>query len=274
MLLYLTRGQVAVGAALALPPTVCAVLVPFRADMTDSNTVLVLVVAVVAVAALGHRLAGTLTALSAAVWSDFFLTRPYRQFTVVKPADVITALLLVVVGIAVSRLAARARELKVIALTDDDYLAQIHHTARLAETGTGPHTVIDHVCRQLVGLLGLSGCRFEHGTLVGRPPRLEEDGTIAWGDRCWDADRDGLPREELELRVFHNGRFHGRFMLQPTPGAAPPLAARLVAVTLANQVGAELDAVGREPTLDGTGPSAEPMSRLPIGPLLPPSHSS
>ncbi|MFF3785685.1 DUF4118 domain-containing protein [Streptomyces sp. NPDC001933] len=244
MLNYLTRGQVAVGAALALPPAVCAVLVPFRADMSDTNTVLVLVVAVVAVAALGSRLAGALTAVSAAVWFDFFLTRPYGQFTIADPADVITAVLFLVVGIIISQLAARARELKVIALTDDDYLAQIHHAARLAETSADPHTVIDHVGRQLVGLLGLSGCRFEYGTLIGRPPRLEEDGTIAWGDRCWDADRDGLPPEELELRVFHNGHFYGRFMLQPRPGAAPPLAARLVAVTLANQVGAELDATG------------------------------
>ncbi|MET8745961.1 DUF4118 domain-containing protein [Streptomyces sp. NPDC004728] len=244
MLPYLTRGRVAVGAALTLPPAVCAVLVPFRADMPDANTVLVLVVAVVAVAALGNRLAGALTALSAAVWFDFFLTRPYGQFTITDPADAITALLFLVVGIVISQLAARSRELKVIALTDDDYLAQIHHAARLAETSTSPHTVIDHVGRQLVGLLGLSGCRFEYGTLMGRPPRLEEDGTITWGDRCWDADRDGLPREELELRVFHNGHFYGRYMLQPAPGAAPPLAARLVAVTLANQAGAELDATG------------------------------
>ncbi|MFB6871559.1 hypothetical protein [Streptomyces sp. NPDC056323] len=95
-----------------------------------------------------------------------------------------------------------------------------------------------------MGLSGLSGCRFEYGTLTGRPPRLEEDGTIAWSERCWDADRDGLPREELELRVFHNRHFYGRYMLQPAPGAAPPLAARLVAVTLANQAGAELDATG------------------------------
>ncbi|GAA1333018.1 hypothetical protein GCM10009647_074020 [Streptomyces sanglieri] len=245
MLPYLTRGQVAVGAALALPPAVCAVLVPFRADMSGTNTVLVLVVAVVAVSALGNRLAGALASLSAAVWFGFFLTRPYGQFTITRPADVITAVLLLVVGIAISQLAARARDLRAITLADDDYLAQIHHTARLAETSTSPHTVIDHVGRQLVGLLGLSGCRFEYGTLIGNPPRLEEDGTIARCDRCWDSDRDGLPRKELELRVFHNGHFYGRFMLQPTPGAAPPLAARLVAVTLANQVGAELDATGR-----------------------------
>ncbi|TKA01704.1 histidine kinase, partial [Actinacidiphila oryziradicis] len=33
----------------------------------------------------------------------------------------------------------------------------------------------------------------------------------------------------------------GRFMMQPTPGAVPPLQARLVAATLADQVGAALD---------------------------------
>ncbi|MFJ1891793.1 DUF4118 domain-containing protein [Streptomyces sp. NPDC093108] len=240
MVLYLTRGQVAVGAALVLPPAVCAVLVPFRADMPDTDMVLVLVLAVVAVAALGHCLAGVLTALSAAAWFGLFVIHSHRWF-----ADVITAVLFLVVGIAVSRLAARGRELKAAALTDDDYLAQIRHTARLAETGTSPHLVIDHVCRQLVGLLGLRGCRFEYGGHAGSPPRLEEDGSIAWGDRCWDADRDGLPSEELELRAIHQGRLHGRFLLRPAPGAAPPLAARLVAVTLADQIGAELDAAGR-----------------------------
>ncbi|XNR94200.1 hypothetical protein NRF20_41970 [Streptomyces sp. R-74717] len=161
-----------------------------------------------------------------------------------------------------------------IALTDDDHLAQIHHTARLAETATSPHIVIDHVCRQLVGLLRLSGCRFEYGTLVGRPPRLEEEGTIAWDHRRWNADREGLPREELELRVFHNGRFHGRFMLRPAPGAAPPLAARLVAVTLANLVGAELGTAGHAHARrhGAAGRADVPAAGQPA--LLTPSHNS
>ncbi|GGX38020.1 DUF4118 domain-containing protein [Streptomyces noursei] len=243
MLRYLTRDQVALPAALVLPPAVCALLLPFRDRMSNTNAALVLVVVVVAVAVLGHRPAGALAALSAAVWFDFFLTRPYERFAITKSADIVTAVLLLAVGIAVSQLAARTRELKVIAITDDDYLAQIHHTARLVESAAGPDAVVDHVRRQLVGLLGLSGCRFEYGTLIGHPPRLMDDGSIAWGRRHWDADRDGLPREEVELRVSRGGRFHGRFLLQSAPGAAPPLAARLVAVTLANQVGAAYESV-------------------------------
>jgi K+-sensing histidine kinase KdpD len=37
---------------------------------------------VVAVAANGYALAGVLAAISAAVWFDFFLTRPYEHFTI------------------------------------------------------------------------------------------------------------------------------------------------------------------------------------------------
>ncbi len=166
---------------------------------------------------------------------DYFLTRPYGQFAIADPSNITTSVLLLAVGVAVSQLAARAR---------------IHHTARLAETAPGPDTVVDHVCRRLVGLLALRGRRFEYGTLIGHPPQLEEDGTISWGHRRWDADRDGLPDEEVELRVLHNGHFHGRFMLRPTPGAVPPLAARLVAVTLADQAGAAFETVGHASTAD------------------------
>ncbi|MGO9191724.1 MAG: DUF4118 domain-containing protein [Streptosporangiaceae bacterium] len=48
----------------------------------------------------------------------FFFTLPYYRFTIRSPADVTTAVLLLVTGLAVSQLAARARRLKVIAVTD------------------------------------------------------------------------------------------------------------------------------------------------------------
>jgi hypothetical protein len=47
-----------------------------------------------------------------------------------------------------------------------------------------------------------------------------------------DVEQQGLPAEEIELRVFGNGQYHGQFMLEPRPGAKPPpLQARLVGVT-------------------------------------------
>ncbi|WP_424533007.1 DUF4118 domain-containing protein [Sphaerisporangium viridialbum] len=241
MLRYLDRDRLAIVAALVAPLAVSAVLVPFRAGLSNTNVALALVVVVVAVAANGDRLAGALAAVSAALWFDFFFAPPYQRFTVTSPADIQTAALLLIVGLAVSQLAARARRLRVVAVTDAGYLAQIHDTAELAQSSRSPEVVVDHVRAQLTDLLQLRGCRFQYGILIGHPPRLEQDGSVVWGRRRWDVDRLGLPDEEVELRTLGNGHFYGRFLLDPTPGAVPPLQARLVAVTLADQVGAALD---------------------------------
>jgi hypothetical protein len=148
-----------------------------------------------------------------------------------------------VTGLAVSQLAARARRLQVVAITDEGYLAQIHDTTALAQSARSPDAVVDHVRDQLIGLLGLEGSRFEYGSLLGHPPRLEPDGTIAMvGHSRWDVEQRGLPGEEIELRTFGNGQYYGRFMLKPKPGAKPSLQARLVAVTLADQAGRALAA--------------------------------
>jgi K+-sensing histidine kinase KdpD len=200
---YLDRDRAAVAAGVLLPLAVAAVFLPLRSSWSNTNMALVLVVAVVAVAAMGNRLAGALAALSAAAWFDFFYTVPYERFTISRAADIRTAVLLLVVGVAVSQLAARARRLKVIAITDARYLAEIHEAAELAQVARTPDAVIDHVKRQLTTVLDLAG----------------------------------LPREEIELRTFGHGQYHGRFMLAPKPESRPSLQARLVAVTLADQAG-------------------------------------
>jgi hypothetical protein len=152
--------------------------------------------------------------------------------------------LLLVVGLIVSQLAARARRLKVVTVTDAEYLARIHGTADLAQSATSADAVVGHVREQLTELLGLRGCRFEYGTLLGRPPRLEQDGTVVVGRRRWDVDSGGWPDGEIELRAYGNGRYLGRYMLTPGPGPVPSLQARLVAVTLADQTGVALDITG------------------------------
>jgi len=236
---YLTRDRIAILAAVAAPLAVAAVLLlPFRASWSNTNVALLLVVVVVVgVAAIGNRVAGGLAAVSAAVWFDFFFTLPYYRFTIRSSADVTTAVLLLLTGLAVSQLAARARRLKVIAVTDAGYLTQIHETASLAKSATGPDVVVNHVKEQLVGLLDLEGARFEYGSLLGHPPRLEPDGTVTVGRSRRDFELSGLPAEEIELRTFGNGQYFGRFMLKANPGSKPSLQARLVAVTLADQAG-------------------------------------
>jgi hypothetical protein len=240
---YLSRRPVALVAAILLPLAVCAVLLPIRGSVANTNVALILVVVVVGVAALGHRAAGALAAVSAAAWFDFFFTQPYERFAISKSADLTTAVLLLLVGLAVSQLAAYARRLRVLTITEADHLAQIHDTARLVQSAGSPIDVVDRVRAQLVGVLHLRGCRFEYGALLGHPPRIEHDGSLVVGRRRWDVDHLGLPNEDIELRVLGNGHYWGRFMLEPTPGVTPSLQARLVSVTLADQAGAALDAM-------------------------------
>jgi hypothetical protein len=219
-------------------------LFAFRASWPNTNValLLVVVVVVVAVAAIGNRVAGAIAAIGTAVWFDFFFTLPFDRFTIRSSADVTTFVLLLVVGFAVSQLAAYARRLKAVAITDARYLAQIHETAALTQAARFPEAVVDHVRQQLIALLDPQECRFEYGSLLGHPPRLELDGSVVAGRGRWDVQKAALPNEEVELRTFGCGQYYGRFMKTPNPGSRPSRQARLVAVTLADQAGRALAA--------------------------------
>ena len=123
------RDLWALAAALAAPLAAAAVLLPFRASWSNTNAAVLLVVVVAAVAAAGNRLAGALTAVGAAVWFDLFFTLPYYRLTIRSSDDLTAAVLLLVTGLAVSQLAARARRLKVVAVTGEGYLESMHGTA-------------------------------------------------------------------------------------------------------------------------------------------------
>lgn len=195
---------------------------PFRTDLSATNAALILVVAVVAVAALGSRTAGVLAALSAAAWFDFFLTRPYQRFAEADRDDVETAVLLLVVGLLVSQLAVRARRLQAVVVTDAAHLSSLQETARLVEDGGSPEVVVEHVRRELVGLLGLRGCHFEYGTLMGNLPRLEHGGGV-WLHRPGRVrEYADWPDGETELRVVGGGHYYGRFLLDPPGHPCPP----------------------------------------------------
>lgn len=239
---YLTRDQAAIAAAVVVPLALAAVLLPWRGSWSNTNVALLLVVAVVAVAAAGNRFAGALAAVSAAAWFDFFFTQPYERFTIRHSSDVTTFVLLLVVGVAVSQLAAWARRLKAVTIADAGYLARISQSAALSKSADSPDKVVEHVRKELIGLLDLRDCRFEYGMLLGRPPRLEADGTVQTRYGHWPVDESGLPDQEIELRAFGNGQYYGRFMMTPRPGSRPPLQARLVAVTLAELAGYALGA--------------------------------
>ncbi|MGX2998659.1 DUF4118 domain-containing protein [Streptomyces sp. JNUCC 64] len=232
------HDRLALTAGLVLPPATAAALVPARGLVTSAVLALALAVAVVAVAVLGCRAAAVLAAVGAAWWFDLLLTRPYGSPRVTDPGDLVTALLLLVIGLAVARTATRARRSEAVTVADGARIAALRDTARLTERRRAPQDVVELARRELVAVLGLRGCRFEYGTLLGRPPRLEPDGTVTVDGRPRDVERRGWPTGETELRATAGGRFVGRFLLDPGEGAVTAPRARTVAVTLADQAAA------------------------------------
>lgn len=227
-------------AGLIAPVATCAALAPFRGSLPNTDAALVLVLIVVAVAALGNRLGGLLGALSAGVWFDYFLTKPYESFSIDSRQAVETTVLLLVIGVGVTELAAWGRRQHYQSGQQSGYLAGLHAAAEVAATGGSPTRLTGQIVEQLTELLDLRSCHFHYGTGLGNP-RLLHDGRLAWGDKPWDIDRQGLPKnEETELLVSAGGGYRGRFLMTPTGNSRPNLTQRLVAVALADQVGAAL----------------------------------
>ncbi|MER7949739.1 DUF4118 domain-containing protein [Streptomyces sp. NPDC096079] len=239
------RGAVAMTAAVLAPFLMAVALLPLRTSLTHTNLALLFVVVVVAVSALGKPLAGALAALSAAAWFDFFHTEPYQSFHIHDRADAETAVLLLLVGLAVSQLAARARVLRRVAVSDAEHLERLHATSRLVRSGDcSADELVERIREDLVEVLDLRGCRFVHGsTPAGGPlPRLEPDGSLRVEGWIWDLDRQGWPDGETELWAVAHGHCQGVFMMTPVPGVGPASPeARLVAVDLAGLAALALD---------------------------------
>ncbi len=239
---YLSRDRLAVLTALAGPVALAAILVPFRASIPNTDGALAMVLVVVAVAANGYRQAGYLAAVSTAAWFDFFLTQPYEHFSITRRNDIETTVLLLVIGVAVTEIAVWGRRQHVTASRRAGYLEGISSAAQAVAAGGSAPALIDLVTRQLTQLLSLRSCGFQYGVAgIGRPARLQHDGSVTLGSRTWDVDADGLPgTTDTELLVESGGIFQGRFLMTPAPGARPSLEQRLMAIAFADQVGAAL----------------------------------
>ena len=87
---------------------VAALLVVGRDDIGTTNVAL-LIALVVVVAATADRAAGVATALVASLAYNFFHTEPYRSLRINDGQDILTVVLLIVIGLVVSEISARAR---------------------------------------------------------------------------------------------------------------------------------------------------------------------
>jgi K+-sensing histidine kinase KdpD len=229
-------------AAVFVPLIVSAVLVPFRHSFDNANAALLLVLFIVAVASFGIRPAGVIAAVSSAVWFDFFLTVPYNRLTIANRDDIETTILLVVIGAAVTEIAIWGRRQQARASRQSGYLAGVMTTSHAVARGGSTEELIDQVRAELIAVLRIDDVRFLAGGKREHLPQLNADGSVTHRARDLKVERDGLPtNSETELVVQPAGVVRGRFLLTAASRIArPDIEQRLVAVALADQVGAAL----------------------------------
>jgi K+-sensing histidine kinase KdpD len=234
------KGWIAALCGLLLPVAVAAILVPFRTNFALPAAALVLVLVVVAVGSFGNRFAGVLAALSAAAWFDFFLTKPYETFNITYRPDLQTEIALLVVGLAITEIAARSRAHREDASEGADNIAIIHDFTEMVAAGEPAQTVIARAEAELKSLLKLRECHFATRMSDRHPTRIEHSGAVSLGGLHWGVHRSGLPGREVELVVDFRGETFGRFVMMPNPGTPVSPDRLLVAAFIADQVGAAL----------------------------------
>jgi hypothetical protein len=238
--LPVSRDTVIMLVAVLAPIAVAAAMVPVRTRLDNADSALILVVAIVAVAATGRRLAAAIAALSAALSFDFFLTRPYESFRITRTADLVTELLLLVVGLAVGELAARGRQARRQAEVSVDEVTRLHTLTAMVAAGEESHVIAITAAAELRELLVLRDCRFTRVHPGPVTARITAEGTLVMGHEIWPTGDLGLPTKQVDLPVRGNGEVLGHFLLTPTPGHPVPAHRLMVAVSMADLLGASL----------------------------------
>jgi hypothetical protein len=241
------RGFALVAPAVAgvlLAAAVAAAWIPVRERVPNTDLALLLVLLVVAMGATGRRSAVVATAVSAAVWFEFFDTRPFEQLAIARRPDIQTTLVLAVVGLITGELAVRLVRLHRSRRTDEQGLGSVRGTARLVANGEDLVLVIQQVAAEIAHLLDLEDCSFESGPVTPGLAVVGRDGSIVAPEAAsvggtGPVAPPGPGRLRLaRLPVEGDGQHLGSFLLRFRPGAAPRREDLLVAVTLSDHVGA------------------------------------
>lgn len=232
--------------AIAVPVTIAVALVPVRDEMSSANLALIMVLGAVAVAAASNRVvAWVVCAGVTGLAYDFFLVRPYYSVTIAAPAEALTAILVLAVVVVVGTVSSLFRRQRSLTVRREENLGLLYQLVEQVATAAGEKTLIDTSERELTQLLGATACRY-----VPSPGHDNQDfpddiaitaiGGLRLGDDEWDPSHGGLPERTLALPVQSGGLRFGKFRIEP---GAEHVVARwelIVAVMIADLVGAAL----------------------------------
>jgi hypothetical protein len=219
------------------PVVLTVALVPLRDHVGAANLALVLVLVVLGVAVTGGRVVAAVAGATTALAFDFFLTVPYGAFSIRRSDDLLTTVLLVIVGLVAGDIVARARRSEAEASAQRSEVERVHRRAELAAGGEPPGRMIARTGDELAAMLGLVDVRYERGTAPSTMPVLTHWGALPPGGPA------PTGAEIVALPVRAHGRDLGHFELvfpAPTGGMAVSVDRRHAAVAAADQLGVAL----------------------------------
>jgi K+-sensing histidine kinase KdpD len=212
---------------------VAGALVAVRDVIDHTNVALILVVFVVAAASAGGRVAGATAAVVAALSFNFFHTQPYLTLRIRDQDDVITVVLLLVVGLVVGELALWRRRSRTEAVAQ----AAGAHRLETVVAGVAADAPIEETWRNiqaaLVTELGARSARFSPGAGSADLPLLTRSGRVVPSLSRWTGDGFELP-ELLSIPVVSGTGVLGHLEIAGSPGRGVSLDERRIAVALAD----------------------------------------
>ena len=233
------------GTALLLGPltalAVAGSLVPLRSWFGAANVALVLVVVVVATAAVSDRRAGAVTAVVSALAYNFFHTRPYGTLRVTDRVDLITVVLVLLVGLTAGELAVLRR--RAASTAEQGAADRAAWRALVAAAADEPGALVERTTALVRAELALAECTYEEaGAETGPLLLLERNGHVDVRHLRYAEGAFELPAEGVQVPVVASGRRLGRLVLHPTPGTPLSLTRRRDAVAAADLLAVGLTA--------------------------------
>ena len=205
------------------------------------NVALILAVFVATAAAGGGRLAGAATGAAGALAYNFFHTQPVHSLRVDHPRDILTVVLLAVVGIVVGELSRQRARSRWIAKRSNIGLQRVLRIAHLAASGADSETIVAAVEEEIRLELRLAEVRFELGGIPGEDrPLLDDRGTIVEPVHLFFDEGFALPLGGVDLAVSYRGHDFGRLVLRPQRPVGLPADQLRCAVAIADQLAAAL----------------------------------
>ena len=144
------------------------------------------------------------------------------------------------VGLVVGEIAVRSQTIHALRTDHRAQLRRINRIAGLAAKGELVDDLLLAVTAELIDTLRLRDAYFERPPYLAGFPRLERNGVVGTRVHRYADGEFELPREGVELPVGAGEALLGRFVLVPTPGVGVSTERRLIAIALADQVGAVL----------------------------------